>query len=1163
MLFKRNRHISFALCTLLFALLFTGCSEDMDVTPGINEVPEGYIMLNIAVPEPTVVNSRAVDESKINVLEVFIFDKDNNSFLQHQTVNGSGISNNTVSIALNSTVLNKGNVNIYAVANVSGISELISIEELRKKLLEGELNLESTGFPMIGNAIVDTKSTVTATIPIYRSVAKLSVSSEASGYTLEEYRIYKYAEKAYLGSPINTDDSYKQFEFYTETLASDPKTVNDFTNPKYLYPSKGVSDKGTDDGAFIVVKLKNTKEGGDSYEFFRLNLRKGDEVKDGVLEHIDLKGNHYYKLKITGILRSGYSSYEEAMKHPDSDQFVAYEIHDHASEILSMITDGMRELGVTPELAFTTSSGTELKLVVKCFDKSQPEKEFIYKADGKTHEFEELYIKDQSSWLNISDPIKHLHAGSIEDPNPSWDKDDYGTQFEFNVSVAGNVYEDEEGFIIFSWCGLERQVKVTYEAAYLLPTVCDASLTIKSNSSDVFATIPDYWTFIQGKGKLREKGGNESEMREDNTPKLWGITPDVMADGKKRINGFHFPMPYGDPDQWEYEYTIDFSKFKDVALGAENTATITSIDYKIEGDAYFASNSEDETTYTVKWEPETGDLTKGKLKFVGTNKISSDYAGGRIIFTVKFSDKQTSEIIASLYHTGFFHFEDHEKYVPVIPNGIDYRGYYYYEVVPMGDGYWLDRNIGASKNIPFIDVEDPLQEVDREATGPLYTIIEETQDYQQPIWDEGMVPPGYHIPNQAEWDAVRLSTDFKTMPVSYNKIMYMSTYYETDNDKIGKVYIQKGRFYNETNVYNNEKGKFSLDPNVGDAGAGYYWSVTEAPAMEKEHTGNWVRALYLNGKASSYVNASVTDHRMLLRCKLGTNATDPIEDYISINVHEATHVYMFEIITDPVTNEETSVPLYSFPGKSIGTTPSANVWQNFYCTLSVDTKITTIYALFVKLETNGKVNIIYKDGDKFKKTTSYNANLLKRATAWELNKGHSYDFCDTALTRGYHEDEENVCAGPGIETSDMPTMLADCGNPRNPGSSGSGGGGNSGELLTGNFDWNGWYEFWWWGDKWIEENALGAKYDWSQVTPGSKLTIKVNIYAQDSMWQFFNGDWGRLVDMTADYQSSKGGDNQIFTYELSAETIKDLQDHNGLIIQGNNMGIRQVKLEIK
>lgn len=1119
------------IATLLSMMVagLTGCSEDLDFRGGINEVPEGTLQISFAVPDPIVVKTRGIDETAINNVDVFIFSNDTKSLIQHQSLDAQYVTDNTIHLSLKDQARN-ANVLIYAVANVNGtnIQGGSEIDDLRKFELDQDIK---DGFlPMIGYATVNTALNNSPTISLYRSEAKVSVSCKEGVGTVEGIEIYRNSEKGYLGSPVNTEDAYKDYRIHKgSVLTADPSNEAFASTITYSYPSEGVTKGDDSKGAYAIVKVKRSGSAKDMY--YRLNFRT--EIDDE-LTYLSLEPNHHYQISITGFMTDGYDTALEASKHPESDQFVIYAIHDHAAEVLSMVTDGVNELGVSPEVLIKIDERGHRtgKLIVKCF------------APGEEVAMEKITIDYPEDWLEIKESKEHTHPDGKNDPSMSYDKDDQkGQQFEYEFEILSQkeLYEDRSWDITVTWDEkkLSRTVKARYEAAFLLPNVCTATLTIINNNEEIEDIIPDYWTFITGAGTSVNKNNISNS-----TPKLYGIHPEDMAGDKKRSNGFHFPMPYGEKDgkvdPWSYEYTIDFTEL----LNRDGTGdVIDNIEVTTAGDSFWQDK--------IDWK-RNGNIVTLKLKSVDKNY---EYAGGTITFTISYGGNSDSStvIIASLYHTGFFHYEGREAYT-------NKPGYYYYEVVPMGNNgdYWLDRNICATSNRSFVDVSDD-PNVDRSAAGLHYTIIKTPQPYKLPEFDFSMCPPGYHIPNQTEWDNLRMSKKFMTLSVNYDNTLYMSTYYATDNPKIGNVYIQKSMFVNGNNIY-EQNPKYSDFRTNGDTGAGYYWSVSEAPAMEKEQMGNWLRALYLNGSASSYTNASVTDHRMPVRCKAGTEkqATTAHEYYVSLNVHEATHVYLFEVDNDSYN------PLYTFPGKAVGTTNSAVKWQHFYCATTIDPQ--KLRAIFVKLEKDGKVTVYTRNGNSFNTDQTYNSDYLLEDNSWSLaNNGLYYDFCETGKDREGGNVFDKDYMGSKFPGKDYPT---DCITEDES----SGGGGGSGELLSGDYEWEGYFGGSW-SNNW--QNLTSKNYDWSTVTVGSTITIWVEAWWTDLIIRFCyaDGNWEATQicnqvgywDLTPNDPGTGEGTRKVaqYTLTLTQDMIDKLKDNGGLVIYGNNFQMNKLELKIK
>lgn len=1113
------------LCMLAAGVSFTSCSDDLDVNNGIG-ADSDEIVIQFAIPDLTSILTRGIaeDESAIKKLDAYLIDPNgNNEVLVHQSFGSGDVNGNSVTLRVSGEHKDK-DVIIYLVANGDdGVANVSDLEALRSYELRQPIDIND-GLPMIGYQEVNTSAT-SASLSLTRSVAKVSASCDVEGAELLGINVYSNSAYGFLASPLNSNSDYPTCIFHstknTNTPADDDNGTFGEKKLVYSYPSKGFNYK-EEGGAYVIIKVNNN----DKDQYYRLNLRREKTAADGKdagyvdeksgLLYFDLLANHHYQIEITGFLTDGYATAWEASKHPEEDQNVQYVIHDHAAEVLSMVTDGCHELGVTPNVTLQTLESEET-IVVKCYDTTGSD---YIKFVPNNAAYEDLTIISKSDWLTVTPNGTHNFD---DDFHKDWDEDNPGKQFEFIVQINSSATQvDDTGEIIFSWMGLTRKVEVTYDAAFLLAEVCEVDLTIHDKDSNKDYIINDYWTFVRSLGTLK--------AREGKTPKLWGILSEDMTGAKKRNGGFHFPMPYGNTANWEYTYKVNFQKLIDLNHKTGISDVVITVNAQDANATIFNDK-------TIDWTYTPGSI-EGTLSFKG-DKDSYQYAGGTIAFKVTYSDGESATVDASLYHTGFFNYESNDgkdkQYVN--PNDV---GYYYYEVVPMGDtgDYWLDRNIGAKSNVSYIDINDPNSVEGRDASGRYYSIVTQKGEFKLPDIDSNICPPGYHIPNTSEWDKVRLHQNFITRSVIYSGTTYMATYYSCGG-KIGNIFLQKVRFVNGSNLYENNV-RYTMEPNNGDTGAGYYWSVSEAPAMEKEQMGNWVRALYLNGSSSTYVNASLVDHRMPVRCKAGASVeNEKVSDhYISFNVHEATHVYLFEW-----DDEQNQSPLYTFPGRAIGNTASAVKWQNFYCSTNVDPK--KLRMLFVKLEQDGKVTIYTKNGNSFESWVSYEKRFLSnKDLSWDVVNGKYYDFC----TAGKNRSNNVVESQPGdcITQSDWTNI------PENPGG-GSGGGGGT---LDDNFSWEGWMEFSWGGNVW--EEWKGTK-DWSGLTAPCTITLILNIYWEGSSTiQLYNGNWGKIPGYENDIKPGPTGDNKPYNIVLNEEQLNNIKQNNGIIIQGDNYGLRKV-----
>lgn len=987
--------------TFASIFLFAACSEDLDVSEGIiyNDRAE-FLSINFIMPEAERIITRASNDNNnerhINDLTLLLFNSNdkNSTVLYREDLDIESISNiNQVSNETNSFTYNlnfskaDGNILYYAIANASSLIKDFTSGS-GKKISDLESIISSSGyqndnaFLMSGSVL---ESGVKVTIPLIRSASKITVKDENSNDNFELTDVgfsMKTANECYLtaGSVSSTN---KLIENYESRIVGNKITGSDgsvrydaYANPTVTYKETGTVKKFL---TYLVIKGKY--EGTEYYYAVPLF-----DMKSKTYFHIE--PNHWYDVRISEVSRAGYTTEDEAIKNPITE-YVSYSIHDHVADVFSMVSDGIHELGAPLSIELqktgTVDNNVTTEFTIRC-----------YSANGEEFNLIDLEasVTDGSDWIEIlSEP-----APIVKDQEPDGEEcDNPGKLITFTAKVKNpeKLYTDKEGVITIKWKELERTIPVHYTSDFNPEAAISVKLTIKGDD-DIYY-IGDYGPFIRGTGKPGIRRYTEGST---DHPKLWGISSgetgtelnDMLADGKLRAQGFHFPMPYGTGDPWEYEYDVDLEgSCIEGNIVSRITATVTG--------SQFAG---------VVWTPTEG-TTKGRLTFPDSGN-NYNYSVGSIKFTIYYKNSenesqelaQKSEVSFSLYHTGFFHWEGNEdsdyKYVPE-----DEIGYYYYEVVELGEGnYWLDRNIGAKSNDMFVDKKVSVEDSNigkEEAVGRYYTVADIQGDYENPKFDNFhnyICPPGYRIPTSSEWNDVRLSPDFITENVSSGDVTYVSAFFQTI--AAGNVYFPKARYYQDAGSYyetggtteNKVKFKTLEDVNSGDASAGYYWTLTTAPGMEKEHMGKWLRALYINGASTTYMNGSIIDYKMPVRCKRKTPIITE-NNYVSFNVHNVTHVYIF--------NQEGGAPLYSFPGKAVSSNVSSAQWQYFYCTTSAD--LSTLRVIFTHVDASGKVQIFSKDGNSFTDTRKLNEIIGNSEYSWKLEDvlKQSIDFCEVGEGR--------------------------------------------------------------------------------------------------------------------------------------------------------------------
>lgn len=1119
------KFIKYIKSSVLFAViasvcsLMTACSEDLDVNPGIYGDSEGVLNIQFMVPDLDYIKTRSLDseaERKVYNMSLLLCSDDNTLWkridLSDATLENLNNGFETTRSYTYQVPIEKENQSkvkcIYAVAN----TQLGDGTDLLENFTEGRIDFSTIkssdcrdkngGFLMSG--VMKAEDGNKKVLNLTRTAAKITLKDASGDITLKGWKLYNVASEALLMAQVLKD---KQTEWskawYTNTINSTDQTVSnvmevgDYQTPQeYLYYANPTKTHEALKVYTYVVILADFK--GTDY-YYAVPLYNSDK-KEGEEDYLDIEPNHWYDMTIKKVVKEGNASPDDAIKFHNDNQ-IWVDIHDHAPEVLSMVTDGIHELGVTRDLVVKKDqNNNSVEMTVKCYAADQD------KIDLSNIEFE------HENWISIALKGNESDYNYQSTGGTSADIDHPGILLTYIVTVdtQREVFSEETSVIKVKWRGLEREVTLTYDPGFSVAEVCTATLNIVDKDNNETYVIKDYWNFVTGKGTAKTREGLNFGVA--NTPKLWGITYDVLTGEKKRTNGFHFPMPYGKKitsDPWQYVYDLDFSTGI-----TELQGKIT--DVKAEFSSTMASN--------VKWAKEAGYNYKGKLTWIG-DATSFTYDGGTVKFTITYNDNTpATEVTLSLYHTGFFHYDGNADYLR--PEDL---GYYYYEVVPMGDSYWLDRNIGAKSNMMFVD--DEAGGLGNSLARGIYYKVASYNAFSDPKIEPVMCPPGYHIPARSEWNTIRLSSNFMSGDETYGDQHYISSYYNTGNSKIGRVYFPRVRYRNDIN--DNSK-KFELSPNMGDASTGYYWTVTPAPGEEKYEMGNWLRSLYLNGVSTTYLNVNVTESKMNVRCVADVSVPELEDNYISFNVHNATHVYLFDKVNKKA--------LYTFPGKPVGTSDSSQKWQYFSCTTSYP--LDDILALFVKVDSNGKVILYTRSGNKFSTDVEFSQNILTDRYAWPLHRGYYYDFCATANSRNDPSvtlekpdecdvDESTNSGGPQEEPDDWEAKDPEV------------------ELYKGPKTMRDWTD---------NDNCQNlANTGWlDKVEPISYLRIYVKPTNDgEELVKIQNGNWSDIPGVPAD---NKWPQNNVIEIKLTSSIIQHLKANNGIVIYGTHYVLRGVAI---
>lgn len=1024
-------------------LLFTGCSDDLDVKSGINELADDEISISFNMPEPEYVQTRVVDPSANFTTGIFFFEENNGNpsvYLNSQQVDQSISSTGTVKVKLEKNVISAfsqgKSVAILVLANIStdefNSLQVQSYSDIEQSLNSRELKNNVTYDEMSG--IAESDGNKKYTVNLKRLAAKITMGksvdfSSVVNFTIDNFSIYNAPSNGYYMAPWQTEDTYKYnsgSQTYSSFAASSIQQL-------YTYPVKSMGISTSGEGAYFIMKA--SYDGEECY--YRIDLR-GENKASGEPTYYDIEPNHWYDVQIKTVLKKGYATAKEAAEHPmalegDTDARLVTVIHDHTNEVLSMTSDGSRELGVNSKV---NANSTTAYFQIKCFDANDSELDFT-PAVNNSQVLITVDPKDEG-WLSIGE-ITLVDKPDITGPEVSGDAENSGVEDNrgkhWNVEINISSHTESTGKIYVRWGNLERVVTVHYKP-----------------EATAFAEMFDYLTLIiHDRDELKEYKFENKYLNllagEPVAPKTsatagdfdyypYGLIGNSMSSDKQRTTGLHFPVMYGKDrnNPWWYEYelhilwdkayqddNVNSNKFNSVKFSVAVTAdkpedkTYWEEKLRIQRNngtfvpvVSFPENELKITESTVAWGKFSANINL-KLCDENDNGYPNDYDQhlGNLIVTInRTTDKKSykDSYLIPLYHTGFFDVVEENKYAT---KGNEKYQLVYYEVVKLGDKYWLDRNLGATTNgMDIINADGasifrngndypwPYASGNSEnAIGQYYFPAKyyELGDTGGTPYDSpekhlygDLCPPGWRLPRKKEFDDLRLSPNFITEHyVSETTGMnYYSSYYDVDGTQSNRVYFPKGRY---------KQGIIDDNVFMGDADAGYYWTGTQAAGTEKEEIGKWLRALCLSGGTTNYVYGDITKHLMSVRCIADDGTTSDPEHTISFNVSGVTNVYLYTYSN--VGDSQLKTGLMNWPGKGVmdAVSAKANKKVNFSFNSTVDPEREEVYVIFTYVENGVTKTICNGDNEGLGDPNT----LLKDAKGWKVKVGKNYYFTTT------------------------------------------------------------------------------------------------------------------------------------------------------------------------
>lgn len=1017
-----NKNILLFFITLI-VFIGSSCSDEDVFDNDISST--GQLHIRVLVSDPLVIKTRNSGDLRNNDISpelnhyALIYNKDSNGYpdkLIFKTLL-EGLEED-IPVKIEQNNLEGKNYTVIVVVNIPrndlSINSLDESSDIRSlyEILSEEKDLEKlSSSPVIMSGMADSPSSGEYKIVLHRNIAKISVelNLEVNNFEMESFFIYNAPSRGFYTSAVALSNNNEDYVYNKGTLVIEGREEENGILDIFSFPVKSAGkDCDNPEGSFFIVKGKYDGELESSY--YRIDLKKNNIGSDN---YYDIDPNHWYQITIKSVNGKGYISAAEAARHYlGEEQELNVIIHDHSSNILSMVSDGTRELGISNEISVNNpTASTTATFTIRLYSDSNdyPDlKATNFQNNVKNHSVNDFNVNiiEGANWINLS----RVAVGNNSSNENNKDFESKGQFWQYTIkfvpdrTIGGTL----AGKVRVSWGNLIRDVNIVCKSSFNYANLfIDYNyLIIHDTDTETQYYTENYWNFVNDNySNSNFKSGplGYSSPTKYSNKRLYGVDSSGMGSRKIRNEGFHFPVMYGKnpANPWWYEYRFNLFNFLDeykyYSISIKRNNVTVSKNDKVWG--------EDKLVITISERIFPDEIIETKIERDIKNPVPPvwslpliikravidessnkgmrgipddyDYSVAQMVVTLYKSLNDTgTDFSFNLYHTGIFHYGE----------GLKGENFYYYEVVPLTDNtYWLDRNMGAtacgdynenSNGSSLFSDDHPESMILKGSQGWYYNVANESGNYTAPIIDEGIAPPGYHIPLLNEFEKLISSQNFisekRTGTESGENLSrnYYSTYYDTQDSQIGKIYFPHARY----------RDLWGSPDNLGEVDAGYYWTCSPS----KDQPGGWLKVFNPDKGSYNFINGDVTK-QMSVRCVAG-NVESEIFNNISFNFRGATHVYLYSLVNDK------RVGLYNFPGKSIAEQSKVDnmneqEYLHFSTTTSLD--VDSLYLFFVYVTKEGKIQIVSHAGDS-----------LTSARGWKYVKGADY----SVLWDASHED---------------------------------------------------------------------------------------------------------------------------------------------------------------
>ena len=339
----------------LFLLLFAGCAPENELITDAVPVTEGEtvtVRFSATIPDYHTVQTRA--NGGVNDMYLLVFNE-SGSFIKRvlATLTSQTDAGGTFTAELPASIHQRtihficnydwtgfsDNAMLYK--NEAAIVAIMSTQNATfwaREVLPSGINANSFDSPKV--------------VDILRNQAKISVASNASGFTYQSFAIHNAPNKGTV-APFNTGTAQFTVGTITEpagVLLTTPTTSDFSTAEKFLFERKNATASD-----ITTVIVKGTYSGNDYY--YKIDLIDADKNR------YNIERNWHYAVTINSVSSAGYANLSDALAGAAHNNTVL----DPIIEKYPMISDGTSKLEVEKTLVILTQPGETFNVWYKYF----------------------------------------------------------------------------------------------------------------------------------------------------------------------------------------------------------------------------------------------------------------------------------------------------------------------------------------------------------------------------------------------------------------------------------------------------------------------------------------------------------------------------------------------------------------------------------------------------------------------------------------------------------------------------------------------------------------------------------------------------------------------------------------------------------------------------